>query len=96
VRFKILLLAFKALHGLAPEYLAALLQHYTPGRPLRSGAQNLLVIPNYKLKTFGGRSFACVAPRLWNDLPHELRSADCLSSFKVGLKTFLFRDAYKL
>ena len=85
-----------ALHGLAPEYLAELLQRYNPSRALRSGSQDLLVEPSFKLKTFGGRSFVTVAPRLWNKLPHHLRSITTLQAFKTGLKTFLFKDAYGL
>ncbi len=34
--FKILLITYKALNGLAPQYLSELLSHYSPSRPLRS------------------------------------------------------------
>ena len=33
--------------------------------------------------------------RLWNSLPTQLRATQSLDSFKSGLKTFLFRKAYK-
>ncbi len=36
VDFKILLITYKALNGLAPQYLSELLSHYSPPRPLRS------------------------------------------------------------
>ncbi len=39
IDFKILLITYKALNGLAPQYLSELLLHYSPPRPLRS--QNL-------------------------------------------------------
>ena len=96
INYKILLLTFKALHGLAPEYLTELLQRYNPSRVLRSGSQDLLVEPSFKLKTCGGRSFVTVAPRLWNKLPHHLRSIKTLQAFKTGLNTFVFKDAYGL
>ena len=51
INYKILLLTFKSLRGLAPEYLAELLQRYNPSRVLRSGSQDLLVEPSFKLKT---------------------------------------------
>ena len=86
----------KALQGQAPEYLAELIMHYVPTRALRSQSQHLLTETPYKLKTYGGRSFACVAPRLWNSLPCHLRSATSLSIFQTGLKTFLFNDAYNV
>ena len=66
VIYKMLLLTFKALHGLAPAYISELLSSYNPCRALRSGSQNLLNEPKYRLKTYGARSYQCAAPRLWN------------------------------
>ncbi len=36
IDFKILLITYKALNGLAPQYLSELLSHYSPPSPLRS------------------------------------------------------------
>ncbi len=36
IDFKILLITYKALNGLAPQYLSELLSHYSPPCPLRS------------------------------------------------------------
>ncbi len=36
ISYKILLLTFKALNGLAPAYLTSLMSHYNPSRSLRS------------------------------------------------------------
>ncbi len=44
IDFKILMLTYKALHGLAPEYLTELLTVYTPRRNLRSSDSSLLII----------------------------------------------------
>ena len=46
--FKILLLTYKSLNGLAPSYLAELINPYIPARPLRSLGTNLLEIPRVK------------------------------------------------
>ncbi len=43
--FKILLMTYKALNGLAPQYLSELLSHYSPPRPLRSQNSGRLIIP---------------------------------------------------
>ena len=94
--FKVALLTYKAQHGLAPQYLSELLTPYTPSRSLMSGNKNLLTVPSYKLKSYGGRSFTCVASMIWNDLPDNLRSATSLTAFKSGLKTYLFKDAYNV
>ena len=41
--YKILLLTYKCLHGLAPEYLTDLIQEYEPVRNLRSSSKQKLV-----------------------------------------------------
>lgn len=43
IKFKVLLLTFKSLHGLAPPYLCNMLVPYTPTRSLRSSDSSLLV-----------------------------------------------------
>ena len=43
--------------------------------------------------TLGDRSFTCAAPKLWNALPFDIRSASTVSIFKAKLKTHLFRHA---
>ncbi len=45
IDFKILLMTYKALNGLAPQYLSELLSHYIPSRPLRSQNSGHLIIP---------------------------------------------------
>ena len=94
VEFKIILMCFKSLHGLAPEYLCELVKWHTPNRRLRSGSQHLLNEPSWRLKTFGYRRFAVAAPRLWNALPLSLRTMEDLSRFKSGLKTHIFNKEY--
>ena len=88
------LLTFKALHGMAPTYLQDMLSIYTPSRQLRSTSQHFLTVPKTKLRTYGDRAFSVAAPTLWNVLPNDMKSLDCLSSFKTALKTYLFREAY--
>ncbi len=78
IDFKILLITYKALNGLAPQYLSKLLSHYSPPRPLRSQNSGLLIIPRISKSTAGGRSFFYLAPKLWNNLPNTVREADTL------------------
>ncbi len=94
MEYKILLLAFKALHGMAPTYIADFLQVYQPTRALRSQDRNLLVVPQTRLRSFGDRAFPKAAPVLWNALPQSVRDCKTLPVFKRHLKTFLFRKAY--
>lgn len=45
IDFKLLLLTFKSLNGLAPPYLSELLHPYTPTHSLRSADKLLLRVP---------------------------------------------------
>ncbi|XP_070409963.1 uncharacterized protein [Nothobranchius furzeri] len=94
IDFKILLLTYKALNNQAPSYISDLIVPYVPNRALRSQTAGLLVVPRKSKIRMGGRSFSYQAPLLWNQLPALVREADTLSTFKNGLKTFLFDRAY--
>ena len=90
--FKILLITYKALHGLAPTYLSELLTVYKPSRCLRSEISSLLVVPKCRTKLYGERAFAVAAPTLWNKLPSEIKNSASVVAFKTSLKTFLFKS----
>ncbi len=94
IHFKILLINYKALNGLAPQYLSELLSHYSPSRLLRSQNSGRLIIPRISKSSAGGRSFSYLAPKLWNNLPNAVREADTLYQFKSRLKTHLFNLVY--
>ena len=95
INFKILLLSFKALYGMAPSYIIDLIHTKTNTRYLlRSNEGVLLKHPSGKMKkSFGERSFSVAAPTLWNALPVCLRSIKCISIFKSNLKNYLFKLA---
>ena len=40
-------------------------------------------------------AFSHSGPRIWNELPFELRSVSSISLFKSGLKTHYFEIAFK-
>ncbi|XP_066540663.1 uncharacterized protein [Hoplias malabaricus] len=92
IDYKILLLAYKSLNGLGPQYLTELLISYRPSRTLRSQDAHLLFVPRIKKNTAGGRAFSHKAPQLWNSLPVTVRGSDTLSIFKSRLKTYLFKQ----
>lgn len=89
-QFKTLLFTYKALNGLAPDYISELLEYTSTqtSRTLRSGDQRLLHVPWSNLVSRGDRAFAVAAPRLWNALPLDIRTAPTLTSFKRELKTY--------
>ena len=57
--------------------------------------KRLLPPPLYRNKTTEKRTFCTAAPEIWNSLPAALRNSDSLSAFKTGLKTYLFREAFR-
>jgi hypothetical protein len=93
VTFKIALLVYKCLHGLAPSYLAEFCQPVSgiAGRQrLRSAVSGTLFVPRTRT-VFGARSFAVQGPAVWNGLPADLRSPDLSTAiFTDRLKTHLF------
>ena len=90
IKYKVLLLTYKCLHGLAPAYLAELLTVHTPSRSLRSSSAPVLTVPRVRSTTIGGRAFSVGAPQLWNHLPASLRNSPSLDNFRRHLKHFLF------
>ena len=91
--FKVLLLTYKCLHGLAPLYLSEIIIPYIPTRALRSQDGNFLTVPKIKKKA-GSRAFSYRAPHLWNQLPLLVRQAGSIDIFKSRLKTHLFSLTY--
>ena len=68
ITYKLLLVTYKSLHALSPQYLTDLLHPYIPSRTLRSSDSGLRSIPPSRLRTFGDRAFSVTAPTLWNSV----------------------------
>ena len=96
IRFKLLLMTFKAVHGLSPKFIRDLIITKTyPRYKLRSSNSILLQCSNTKsLVALGYRSFRWAAPRLWNALPATQRNITCLETFKNHLKTYLVTRSF--
>ena len=95
--FKIALLVFKKLNGLAPQYLSELLVVKPRTRySLQSDSETLLVILKVTQKTLRDQAFFHAGPVVWNALPSSLRNCMNIDSFNVQLKTYLFKKAFNL
>ena len=94
IKFKILLLTFKAIHGLAPIYLQDMVKIHVPERNTRTGKQRELVRTSPRLKSYGERAFAYSSHHLWNNLPVDVRLIDNIEHFKKVIKTLLFKQSY--
>ena len=71
IHFKIALLVFKALIGMAPPYLIELLQLKTAK------------VPRTRCKTLGDRAFVFATPKIWNNLPLAVRESETFGCFKT-------------
>jgi len=88
-------MVFKGLNNLSPSYISELLVKKTESsRSLRSDNKNLLVVPRSYTVRYGDRNFRNVGPKMWNDLPLEMRVCDDVDAFKKMLKTLLFQEVY--
>ena len=96
IQYKILTHTYKALHEQSPVYIKELLQVYRPRRDLRSQNNPLILeVPRSRTVLYGDRSFAIIAPKLWNALPPGVRICSTLCAFKQSLKTHFFIQTYR-
>ena len=96
INFKTAVLVYKSLHGEAPEYLQNLLITYIPKREgLRSGTiVDRLIVPRTVKKISADRAFSVVGPKVWNDLPNNVKTQKDVGHFKKSFKTHLFKLAF--
>lgn len=93
VTFKLLCIFHKCHTGNAPTYLSSLVKQEEIVRVLRSNDD--ILYEDKRSGGFGDRAFQYAAPRLWNVLPIDIKSARTYELFKSHLKTYLFRKAFK-
>ena len=98
IHFKILLLTFKALNGMAPAYISDLINVKKHARySLRSNFSIILLHPAGKMKKpLVTDLLVWAAPTLWNALHTSLRNIDSILTFKSCLKTHLLKLAFSL
>ena len=87
-RIKILLLTFKCLYGLTPNYLIELISTKKQSRySLRSNKSLLIELPSIKTHpTLGDHAFQSAAPYLRNALPLTIQYIKILDTFKTAVK----------
>ena len=98
INYKILTYMYNCHVGNAPAYLIELLTPMVQKRSLRSSASSVdsYNVPFNKRKLFSDRSFSTIGPKLWNDLPLELRQSSSIDIFKKKIKAHFFRNYFNL
>ena len=100
--FKTALLVYKFLHCGYPKYFTPFLKSRHFYNTHKSQADGVfLEVPHFATLIYNASkhfelSFAYDVPKIWNDLPDDVRSATSLHSFRSKLKTYLFAQPYPL
>ena len=95
ITYKILILTYECIHGLAPLYLQELILEYKPTCNLRSPSKlNLIISATVSTLTYGHRSFYKASAEIWNNLPMHVKSCRTVSQRVSSLKTHLFKVAF--
>ena len=99
--FKTATLVYKFLHSGSPFYFQPFLSLSSCSYSTRRSHPDhqYLTVPPFRSSVFKSvkhfdHSFAFDAPKIWNELPHDVRSAASVASFRKKLKTYLFAKAY--
>lgn len=88
IKFKVCVMVFKCLHGLAPAYLRELIRPLQNNR--RTAAQLMLYVPFTNSEKIKNCAFSFAGPILYNELPIFIKEAKSINVFKAKLKTHLF------
>ena len=96
IYFKILIITFKAIHGMSPSYIGDLVSvRSCSAYSLRLSYTIVLECPMGRmLATLGAILFYTAAPTLWNSLPTHIHEIKSLGAIKRHVKTHLFRLAF--
>ena len=94
-------LCINFLHSGSPSYFEPFLSFSSCPYSTRHSHpdRQYLIVPPFHSSVFKsakhfGHSFAFDAPKIWNDLHQDVRSATSVASFRKKLKTYLFAKAY--
>ncbi len=95
IQYKVLVLIFKALHGMVPSYLPDLIHRKSDSKSLRSNAKFLLDVPKgLSLTSAGSGVFSYVRTVLFNALTQCMKTVDNLLVSKCKHKIHLFNQAF--
>ena len=97
VDFKVAVMTFRVLHGLAPpSYLNDLVRvaDLSGRRRLRSSSSHQPLVPPFRLTTVARHTFPVAASLLCNSLPSDIQSISSLHVLHRRLKIFLLWPPY--
>ena len=95
--FKLLTVAYNAVHGRALHYLTEKLKRKEYHRTTRQSSSNgiTLDVPLNKKESFANRGFSYATAKYWSDIPDNIKIAKDIKNFKPLLKTHFFKIAFQ-
>ena len=97
IEFKLLLITYKVVKGLAPKYLSELISVLPMSKYNLRRNNNVILLTRSSLNTkkkMGDCAFMIAVPILWNRLPLSIGQAATIDTFKSLLKTYLFTKSH--
>ena len=77
---------YKTLRNLNPCFMKEIFELRLCSRPVREQYKLNLNIPRKRQVTFGTKSLESLGPKIWNNLPYHIKSAENLNVFKNLIK----------
>ena len=77
---------YKVVNNRAPGYLVNLFEKRDSGYALRESESRLL-LPKYNTEFAKSSSFSFIGAKMWNAIPHHIRTAPTLSAFKKQINS---------
>ena len=98
IQYKEAVYMYKCVYKTAPKYLQDLIQVQAEltqdQRTLRSHVTGKLPTSRSTLTQVHRCFFSSMGPRIWNDLPFNMRISGDINMFKKNLRTLLFQKSY--
>ena len=77
---------YKTINHLNPSFMKEIFSLRETKRPVREKYKLNLNTPDYNQISFGRKSLKVFGPKIWNNLPYHIKSAENLESFKTMIK----------
>ena len=95
IRFKVLLMSYRAVKKLSSSYLCDLVDPDIKERDLCSRHHHRLKLQNSRLVCYGNRGFKVATPKEWVKYPLNIKQSPTVDCLKSRLKTYLFDFCFK-
>ena len=79
---------YKTLNDLNPSFMNNLFKLKINGREVRDKYKLNLDIYKWNQKTYGYKSLKVLGPKIWNNLPHHVKSTENFDTFKNFFKNW--------